>query len=273
MKTINGNALGCYKSPKDKRDFIVKSFFDPALTIPEEYDLTPLMTPVKSQGNEGACTGFAGVACKEYFDSIEYKKVMNLSERFLYEYAKQLSGHSEGSTIRATITIMKKMGTCEEKYWPYIPNDPDEPSPLATKNAEKYRIKTYAKVLNIDDLKRALIQFGPLIAGIYVYKSIRKTGKDGVVPTPNYLWPSNWRPIGGHAICVVGYSDKKKLVKFKNSWGESWGDKGYGYLSYEYIRNSMIDCYSMVDITVPDYYTIRTVNDLAPSERAIAVWV
>jgi C1A family cysteine protease len=40
---------------------------------------------------------------------------------------------------------------------------------------------------------------------------------------------------GGHAICLVGYDDSKRLFTFRNSWGESRGDKGYGILPYAYV--------------------------------------
>lgn len=45
-----------------------------------------------------------------------------------------------------------------------------------------------------------------------------------------------WKKIGTdkivyHAVSVVGYN--KKGFVFKNSWGEEWGDKGYGVFPYK----------------------------------------
>ncbi|HLG96380.1 MAG TPA: hypothetical protein VKX49_08720 [Bryobacteraceae bacterium] len=31
------------------------------------------------------------------------------------------------------------------------------------------------------------------------------------------------------------YDDAKQLFTFRNSWGSSWGDQGYGYLPYAYV--------------------------------------
>jgi len=36
--------------------------------------------------------------------------------------------------------------------------------------------------------------------------------------------------------CIVGYDDNKKWFKFKSSWSKNWGNKGYGWLSYEYMK-------------------------------------
>ena len=37
----------------------------------------------------------------------------------------------------------------------------------------------------------------------------------------------------GHAIIIVGYDDNKKLIEFRNSWGNKWGNNGYAYFTYE----------------------------------------
>jgi C1A family cysteine protease len=42
-----------------------------------------------------------------------------------------------------------------------------------------------------------------------------------------------------HAVLVVGYIDGGTLDEhfiIRNSWGQSWGDAGYGYLPYSYVR-------------------------------------
>jgi C1A family cysteine protease len=40
---------------------------------------------------------------------------------------------------------------------------------------------------------------------------------------------------GGHAVCLVGYTKDGRFI-VRNSWGTSWGDKGFGYASEAYIN-------------------------------------
>ncbi|MDP3936151.1 MAG: C1 family peptidase [Alphaproteobacteria bacterium] len=39
-----------------------------------------------------------------------------------------------------------------------------------------------------------------------------------------------------HAICLCGYDDERRAFRFKNSWGTSWGDNGYAWITYDYVR-------------------------------------
>ena len=41
----------------------------------------------------------------------------------------------------------------------------------------------------------------------------------------------------GHAYSIVGYDDSTQLFIVKNSWGDYWGDQGYGYMKYGCIGN------------------------------------
>lgn len=47
--------------------------------------------------------------------------------------------------------------------------------------------------------------------------------------------PNNNILLGGHSIVIVGYD--QKYYKFINSWGETWGNNGYGFIPCEYINN------------------------------------
>lgn len=38
----------------------------------------------------------------------------------------------------------------------------------------------------------------------------------------------------GHAIFICGYDDDQAAFRIKNSWGTSWGDKGFAWLPYDY---------------------------------------
>ena len=51
---------------------------------------------------------------------------------------------------------------------------------------------------------------------------------------------------GGHAVTVVGYENKTGAIAdtvfiFKNSWGVKWGAGGYGYATYTYLVNNLMD--------------------------------
>ena len=111
-----------------------------------------------------------------------------------------------------------------------------------------------APIVDLNELKLTLATKGPCVIGVYVFSGMMET-KDGKVKMPK----KNERTLGGHAICPVGYDDKTGFIKFKNSWGINWGDKGYGYLPYEYIDKYMMDAWSSVDIDDPNPLTIEKV--------------
>lgn len=54
--------------------------------------------------------------------------------------------------------------------------------------------------------------------------------------TIEFFYPdTNYRIKDGHAVAIVGYDESGFLIK--NSWGiDEWGDKGYGWVSFDYHR-------------------------------------
>jgi len=59
--------------------------------------------------------------------------------------------------------------------------------------------------------------------------------------------------LGGHAVMCVGYKTIKKKLYFivRNSWGSSWGDRGYFYMPAAYISDSNL---------CDDFWTISLVS-------------
>jgi C1A family cysteine protease len=45
------------------------------------------------------------------------------------------------------------------------------------------------------------------------------------------------KSLGGHAVLIVGYDDAKRQFRVRNSWGPSWGLKGYFLMPYDYVVN------------------------------------
>lgn len=240
--------LGCLKDPKDLRDIPMRLVLPP-IPLPPEIDYTENMTPVRDQGNEGTCVAFASVVgVKEYQDTKEYKKIVGLSPRYLYSLCKNNDGDpdSEGTYPRVAMKMLLKYGTPTESYWPYMPHQTDKPRSGAAKVALKYRVKAYARINTILEMRRSLVINGPFLAGVDVYESwfTNKASKTGLIPMPK----KSEQYQGGHAICIVGYDDNKNLFKFKNSWSSNWGGGGYGYLAYNYMRKYCVDAWSDTDL-------------------------
>jgi C1A family cysteine protease len=242
------HSLGCFKDIEDLRD-IPMGLVMPPVRVPARVDYTAAMTPVRQQGNEGTCVAFASaVGVKEYQDTKEYRRTVALSPRFLYSLCKANDGipGEDGTYPRVAMKMLLKHGVCPESYWPYRPRQKDAHKPGADKAAKRYAIKAYARLGSVDEMKRSLLINGPFLAGVEVYSSwfTRSVTRTGVIPLPKA--PDALE--GGHAICVMGYEDQGKAFKFKNSWGRSWGDNGYGYIGFEYIGRYCTDAWSATDL-------------------------
>ncbi|NQT22706.1 MAG: C1 family peptidase [Candidatus Omnitrophica bacterium] len=248
--------FGCIRDLFDDRDYLMRAYL-PLVRLTKKVDYAPRLSPVRDQGTEGTCVGFAtATGMKEYQEITDYKKLIRLSPRFIYNECKKIDGmpEVEGTTIRIAMKALKTKGVCQEKFWPYRPRQTDKAKRGALTNAKKFRVVSYARILNLNELRLSLYSKGPCVIGVEVFEGFMKT-ETGVVPLPR----KSEEALGGHAICAVGYDDQKKLIKFKNSWSIKWGRKGYGYLPYAYIEQYIIDAWSSVDIEDPDPLTLASV--------------
>ncbi|MFC8151949.1 C1 family peptidase [Bacillus paralicheniformis] len=151
----------------------------------------------------------------------------------------------DGLYIIDALKMIQKYGGCEEKYWKYEECNPGNPQPRAEENAEQHKINVYAKLDTLDSIKKSLLVNGPCVAGVFVYSNWGQNWSTGEIPMPG---ESEF--LGGHAICIVGYDDDKKYLKFKNSWGPEWGDNGYGYLPYDYMSLDGSEAWGITDLII-----------------------
>lgn len=229
-------------------------------SLPPSVDLRGWCSPVENQGDIGSCTAQAGIALVEYYQMRAFNRQVDASRLFLYKTTRNLLhlGGDTGATIRATMGAMVLFGSPPEEYWPYIADNFDkEPPAFCYSFAKEYQAIKYFR-LNQRDLngekllsliKRELADGIPSMFGFTVYDSIYDAQKDGKIPFPSSLN----RVIGGHAVVAVGYDDgveikeSKGALLIRNSWGESWGIQGYGYLPYDYVLEGLArDFWSLI---------------------------
>jgi hypothetical protein len=240
--------LGCRKDPPDLRD-LPMGLVIPAIPVPPAVDYTRRMTPVRNQGDEGTCVSFASVVgVKEYEDTKEYGRLIELAPRYVYSLCKKYDNipDEEGTYPRVAMKVLMKHGVCPEAMWPYKPYQTDDHKKGADSKAKIYRIKAYARLGSVQEMKRSLLVNGPFMAGVRVYESwfTGRVEKTGLIPMPQM----GEEIAGGHAICVAGYDDRTGYFKFKNSWSAKWAQKGYGFLPYEYMQRYCSDAWSATDL-------------------------
>lgn len=280
MKAINGKYwMGWRPDYPDFRDYTlttdtVKPMFGKTgvlktdkTTLPKTTDLRKWCPPIEDQGQLGSCTANAGVGMVEYYERKAFGKHIDASRLFLYKATRTLM-HEKGDTgafLRSTMGALALFGIPPEEYWPYdIEKFDDEPATFCYAFAQNYQSLKYVRLDPsnsqakdvLTQVKTNLAAGIPAMFGFTVYSSITQTNKDGKIP-----YPSKGEKIeGGHAIMTVGYDDGLKIKNdtsgnqtsgaflIRNSWSTDWGDKGYGWLPYEYVLNGLAeDWWTLID--------------------------
>lgn len=221
----------------DVRDLIFGSN-NSTVTLPPSADLRSGMSPIVDQGQLGSCTANAIVSgLREYLLLKNGSPLTRLSRLFLYWHERKIEGtvdQDSGAYIRDGMKVLQKIGVPPEKDYPYnVDHFTNIPNAKAEIDAAPFKISTYHRVTNLQALKASIAGRYPVVVGISVYESFESeaVARSGKVPIPD---THKEQLLGGHAILAVGYDDNAGHVIMRNSWGTSWGDKGYCYLPYAY---------------------------------------
>lgn len=266
--------FGWLKDPEDSRDFtrkhdLVKPFLlkcaafgDVAPTLPKKYSIENAveMPRIENQKNLGSCTAHAGTTMYEIYAKFLKKKdskikFEELSRLFLYKTTRNLLGWKgdTGAYLRTVMKALNKYGAPPETAYPYIVEKFDnEPGKDVYTLAEKYQALVYYKLDDINkdkminSIKLNLAANRACVIGFTVFSNLSNKAE---VPFPG----AGDSEQGGHAVPLVGFDDGKVIgnyigaFRFGNSWDRTWGDKGYGWLPYQYIsKNLASDCWTMM---------------------------
>jgi C1A family cysteine protease len=223
----------------DKRDKLFETnYLLSAENKFDKIDLRDKCPKIYNQGELGSCTANA-IACAIQFDEIKQNLDSQVPSRlFIYYNERDIEGNVDrdtGASLRDGVKCINKIGYCNETQWPYdIQKFTEKPEQSCYDYARKHKSLSYKKVQQDEEHIKSVLNMGfPIVFGISVYESFEseEVAKTGIVPLPK----NHEKMLGGHAIVIVGYDEEKRLFTFRNSWGEDWGDKGYGYLPYDYV--------------------------------------
>ncbi|ALG11355.1 C1 family peptidase [Kibdelosporangium phytohabitans] len=233
---------------------------DDAAEPPATADLREWFSPVEDQGDIGSCTANAACGIVEYFQRRSFGKHVEMSRLFLYKVTRQYLGLTgdTGAHLRSAMGALALFGVPPERYWPYdVAQFEADPPAFVFAYAQNFQALTYFRLDPANasgkevlaTVRRHLAAGVPSMFGFTVYNSIRRPAEAGEIPFP----AKGESVAGGHAIVAVGYDDDKVIENpidgktttgaflIRNSWGESWGESGYGWLPYEYVLRGLAE--------------------------------
>lgn len=214
----------------------------------QEVDLRSFDSPVKNQQNLGSCVPISIVSAYELLvnktipdHSVELSPLfLYYNSRIIEETVKQDSGVMH---IKTALKVSKLCGLSRESLWKYeenqIFNVPDDQAYI---DALSRRIPSYKIIVSVDSILERLSNGFPVIIGMDVFEEFDSISKQD----PNIKVP--WRgaySVGGHSVLVVGYSIPKQQFIIKNSFGTDWGDNGYAYVPFDYVKNYVFEAWSI----------------------------
>jgi len=225
VSMLNGYKMS--EEPRTNPIFVPKREFAPTKV---DWRAKGFVTPVKNQGHCGSCWAFSATGSLEGQHFNKTKKLVSLSEQNLVDCATKEGNHGclGGIMDKAFMYVKDNKGIDTEASYPYTAKN-GACKFNATNVGANLTSWTDIKSGSEMDLALAVSQIGPISVAIDAGHKSFQMYKKGV-----YKEKECSSTHLDHGVLVVGYvqqmeADGKRSGHWivKNSWGTSWGMKGY----------------------------------------------
>ena len=249
-----------------RRSFNVSSCWSRWQRPARRFDWREYFGLVADQGALAASVPHACAGLVEYFERRTTGRVLEPSVLFVYQVAKRLLGWSgdSGVTIRTAFRAIAQFGLPPAKSWPYDPaHAARRPDAHAYAAAWRPPHLSYVPLDGRDEPGRSVLQTVrcwlaagfPCVCGFPI---------PGPLPLESEIpYPTLFDSVrGGQAVIAVGYDDRRQCragrgaLLVRSSWGAGWGESGYGWLPYPYVRKHL----------AVDFWTLLSPDWLASGE-------
>lgn len=189
------------------------------------------VTPIKNQGACGSCWAFSAIGALEGAHFIKTGELVSLSEQELVDCDIHDKGCNGGLMDIAFEFDEKGRGICTEEGYPYEAVRHTSCNTECTPVNDTV-VKSFHDITPGDAkaLKASIAQ-QPTSIAIEAKQMVFQFYKSGVLSNDE----CGKNAAIDHGVLVVGYGkDKDSGLPYwlvKNSWGETWGDKGFVKLS------------------------------------------
>ena len=227
----------------EKPSNILQYTFDKVCSVstekfPIEYCLPKENTGTLKNQKYEDCVACVISALAEVMHKEQFGENEEYSEGYTYGTLRSESSTREGMIIEQALDLWRTVGCLPKKFFRFTAEMPEikklcDEYPELAEIAAKHTIKGYVKIDYADKLKRdravktALTKYGHALVAV---------SKNGFGRT-------------AHCIQLVGWDDDKNKYLIKNSYGENYGDKGFGKISKDKIDSIYLVLFD--EITLP----------------------
>ncbi len=226
-----------------------------AAPLPRTVDRRSSWWQIGDQGTTGSCVGWAAadsVLRWHFVKSGRLPRGDRLSVRFIWMASKETDAYEarpttfielEGTSLKAALDIARKFGVVSDIELPFA-----SAALFPGESNAFYALASRLKIGSYYNLGRDPVAWrtwlaaaggGPILTRLGVdatWDDARRTNGNLDVYLPDTV-------RGGHAVALVGYTADRFIVR--NSWGTSWGDRGYAYASLAYARDAFVEAYGV----------------------------
>ncbi len=202
--------------------------FAASTPLPAHYDLrdTPgALRPVKNEGQCGSTWAFPANTAMEYAIFKQEGLQVTLSEQFILD-CDSAGSSCEGGWDATPFVVSN--GVVLESDYPYTGTDETCKSVPIFRKATSWGYADPANseaMANTEAIKTALLQYGPITAGIYASEAF-SSYSSGVFNQCDSSQGIN------HLVSIVGWDDAGGYWIIRNMWGSAWGEQGYARIAY-----------------------------------------
>ncbi|KAM8968074.1 cathepsin W [Sarcophilus harrisii] len=179
-----------------------------------------VLTPVRDQKNCNSCWAISAVGNVEALWAINYQQLFKLSVQELLDCRRCGQGCEGGFVWDAYMTILNQSGLAEEQDYPYRP----QLSKGCQKKKKRAWIHDFLMLHKEENyMAQYLAEKGPIT--VTINSRLLKSYIRGVIKPGNNCDPK----YVDHVVQLVGFGQIHNFTYWilKNSWGSSWGEKGY----------------------------------------------